>query len=63
MIRVGIAGTAGELTANLIQLLVNHPDVELAWVVDPDYMQADVSDIYRELIGDTYLHVTDTPDF
>ena len=63
MIRVGIAGTAGELTANLIQLLVNHPDVELAWVVDPEYLQADVSDIYRELLGDTFLRFTDTPDF
>lgn len=63
MIRVGIAGTAGELTANLIQLLVNHPDVELVWVVDPDYMQAAVSDIYHELRGDTYLHFSDTPDF
>lgn len=63
MIRVGIAGSAGELTANLIQILVNHPDVELAWVVEPDFMQAPVSEIYRELHGDTYIHFSDTPDF
>ncbi len=62
MIRVGIAGTAGDLTANLIQILVNHPDVELAWVTEPDFMEAPLREVYHELVGDTYLHFTNVPD-
>lgn len=63
MIRVGIAGESGDITSHLIQILVNHPDVELAWVADPELEGEEVSDYYKELYGDTYLRFTKEPDF
>ena len=34
MIKVGIVGCEGLGAAELVRILINHPDVELKWVTD-----------------------------
>lgn len=62
MIRAGIIGGAGYTAGELIRLLINHPDVELAWVNSSSNAGNLVADVHQGLIGDTYLRFTaDTP--
>lgn len=62
MIRAGIIGGAGYTAGELIRILVNHPDVELAWVNSTSNAGNLVADIHQGLIGETYLRFTaDTP--
>lgn len=62
MIRAGIIGGAGYTAGELIRLLVNHPDVELAWVNSTSNAGNPVADVHQGLIGETYLRFTsDTP--
>lgn len=59
MIRAGIIGGAGYTAGELIRLLVNHPDVELAWVNSTSNAGNPVADIHQGLIGETSLRFTD----
>lgn len=59
MIRAGIIGGAGYTAGELIRLLVNHPDVELAWVNSTSNAGNRVADIHQGLIGETSLRFTD----
>lgn len=62
MIRAGIIGGAGYTAGELIRLLVNHPDVELAWVNSTSNAGNPVADIHQGLIGETSLRfIDDTP--
>lgn len=59
MIRAGIIGGAGYTAGELIRLLLNHPDVEIAWVNSTSNAGNLVADIHQGLIGETYIHFTD----
>ena len=60
MIRAGIIGGAGYTAGELLRLLINHPDVEVAWVNSTSNAGNLVTDIHQGLIGETYLRFTDT---
>ncbi|MBQ0025163.1 MAG: N-acetyl-gamma-glutamyl-phosphate reductase [Bacteroidales bacterium] len=55
MIRVGIIGGAGYTAGELIRILVNHPDVDIAFVHSSSNAGAYLSDIHEGLIGDTSM--------
>ena len=61
-IRVGIVGGAGYTAGELLRLLINHPEVEVAWVNSSSNAGAPVSDVHTGLYGDTDLHFADTID-
>ncbi|MCC8175806.1 MAG: N-acetyl-gamma-glutamyl-phosphate reductase [Bacteroidales bacterium] len=63
MIRAGIIGGAGYTAGELIRLLINHPDVEIAWVHSTSNAGNPVTDIHQGLIGDTTLRFTDKLDW
>lgn len=63
MYKVGIIGGAGYTGAEAIRLLIHHPEVELAFVHSRSHAGHALSDVHTDLIGDTSLVFTDTPDF
>lgn len=63
MIRAGIIGGSDAVAGELLSILINHPDVEIAWVNAPNEKGTLVADTHKGLIGETYLRFTDTVDF
>lgn len=63
MITAAIIGGAAPSAGELIRILVNHPDVELAWVQSRRLAGKLLSDYHSGLLGDTYMRFTDEPDF
>lgn len=63
MIRAAIIGGAGYTAGELIRLLINHPDVELAWVHSTSNAGKLLSDVHQGLIGETYMRMTDEIDW
>lgn len=61
MIRTGIIGGAGYTAGELLRLLLNHPDVEIAWIHSSSNAGRNVTDIHQGLIGESYHRFTDTP--
>lgn len=61
MIRAGITGGTGKVAGEIIKLLINHPDVELMWVIDPDAEGARLSEVHKGLRGETYLRFVAEP--
>ena len=59
MIKVGIKGGAGYTAGELIRLLINHPDVEIAFINSSSNAGNLVADIHEGLYGDTDLRFTD----
>ncbi len=55
MIRVGITGGETPTAGNLIRILINHPDVELAWVESPSEEGALLFQRHKGLAGETYM--------
>ena len=52
MIKVGIVGATGYAGAELVRLLLGHPDVEIVWFGSKSYVDKKFSDefgAYREL--------------
>lgn len=49
------------MAGEIIKLLINHPDVELMWVLDPDAEGARLSEVHKGLRGETYLRFTAAP--
>ncbi len=60
--RVGIIGGAGYTAGELIRLLVNHPQAEIAWVHSTSNAGNLVASVHDGLIGDTELAFTDIID-
>ena len=54
-IRVGIVGGAGYTGGEAIRLLVNHPNVDLSFVQSRSQAGRKLSDLHRDLQGDTDL--------
>ena len=53
MIRAGIIGGAGYTAGELIRLLLNHPETDIAWVHSTSNAGNPVSDVHGGLFGDT----------
>lgn len=60
MIRAGIIGGAGYTAGELLRLLINHPDVEIAWINSSSNAGNRVDSVHQGLIGETDLKFTDT---
>jgi len=63
MIRVGILGAAGYTGGELLRLLLNHPEAEIAFANSESNAGNLVSDVHEGLIGDTELQFTDEMPF
>ncbi len=62
MIKVGIIGGASYIAAELIRLLINHPDVTLLFVHSGNEAGKPITDIHTGLLGETNLRFTiETP--
>lgn len=62
MIKTGIIGGGGYTAGELIRLLINHPAVELAFVVSESQAGKLVSSVHDDLVGDTDLVFTSEPE-
>ena len=63
VIKAGIIGGAGYTGGEMIRILVNHPNVEIAFVNSTSNAGNLVSDVHTDLIGDTDLRFTNRTDF
>ena len=57
MIKVGIVGCDNLQAAELVRILINHPDVELMWVIDAHRAGMRLDDIVPGIVGETDLTV------
>lgn len=57
MIKVGIVGCDNLQAAELVRILINHPDVELMWVIDAPRAGMRLDDIVPGIVGETDLTV------
>lgn len=62
MIRAAITGGATSVAGEIMKLLINHPDVELQWVLEPAFEGALLSQIHKGLRGETYMRFSARPD-
>lgn len=62
MIKAGIIGGAGYTAGELLRLLINHPEVEVAFVHSTSNAGAPVTDVHEGLIGETDLTFAETYD-
>ncbi|KQR69749.1 N-acetyl-gamma-glutamyl-phosphate reductase [Pedobacter sp. Leaf176] len=61
-IKAGIIGGAGYTGGEMLRILVNHPNVEIAFVNSTSNAGNSISDVHTDLIGDTDLRfVNDIP--
>ena len=58
-IKVGIVGGAGYTGGELIRLLINHPSVEIRFILSSSNAGNPVSKVHTDLLGDTPLIFTD----
>jgi N-acetyl-gamma-glutamyl-phosphate reductase len=62
-IKAGIIGGAGYTGGEMLRILINHPNVEVAFVNSTSNAGNLVSDVHTDLIGDTDLRFTDSTNF
>lgn len=62
-IKVGIIGGAGYTAGELIRILINHPNVEIAFIHSTSNAGNLVSDVHADLIGEIDLTFTKELDF
>lgn len=55
MVNVGIIGGAGYTAGELLRILIWHPEVEICFVQSTSHMGHPVTDVHRDLLGDTNL--------
>lgn len=58
MIRVGVVGAAGYTAGELLRILLNHPQVEIAFAQSNSQEGLPISDIHPDLIGDIEMSFT-----
>lgn len=58
MIKAGIIGGAGYTGGEMLRILINHPNVEIAFVNSTSNAGNLISDVHTDLIGDTDLRFT-----
>ena len=54
-IKAGIVGGAGYTGGEMLRILINHPSVEIAFVLSNSNEGNLVSDVHKDLLGDTDL--------
>ena len=59
-IKTGIIGGAGYTAGELIRLLINHPDVEISFILSTSNVGNRITDVHGGLIGETDLVFSDT---
>lgn len=59
MIKVGIIGGAGYTAGELIRLLLNHPEAEIAFINSSSNAGNKITDVHEGLYGETDLVFTD----
>lgn len=59
MIKAGIIGGAGYTGGEMLRILVNHPNVEIAFVNSSSNAGNLIADVHTDLLGDTDLKFTD----
>lgn len=59
VIKAGIIGGAGYTGGEMLRILVNHPEVEIAFVNSSSNAGNLISDVHTDLFGDTDLRFTD----
>jgi len=59
-IKAGIIGGAGYTAGELIRLLINHPNAEIAFVHSASHAGNRIADVHEGLIGETDLVFSDT---
>ncbi|MDR0733065.1 MAG: N-acetyl-gamma-glutamyl-phosphate reductase [Dysgonamonadaceae bacterium] len=59
MIKTGIIGGAGYTAGELLRILINHPDVEIAFVHSTSNAGNKIADLHGGLVGETDLTFTD----
>ena len=57
-IKAGIMGGSGYTGGEMLRLLINHSEVEIAFVNSTSNAQNLVSDVHTDLVGDTDLRFT-----
>lgn len=62
-VAVGIIGGAGYTAGELIRILINHPQVNIAFVQSSSNDGNRISDVHSDLLGDTDLQFVGVPDF
>ncbi|MBO4659344.1 MAG: N-acetyl-gamma-glutamyl-phosphate reductase [Prevotella sp.] len=63
MIKIGILGGAGYTAGELIRLLLNHPEAEIAFIHSESNAGNHITDVHEGLYGDTDLVFTDEMPF
>jgi N-acetyl-gamma-glutamyl-phosphate reductase len=63
MIKVGIIGGAGYTAGELIRILLNHPQAEIAFVQSSSNAGNLLSDVHTDLLGDTDIRFVAEADF
>lgn len=63
MIQVGIIGGAGYTAGELIRILLNHPEAEIAFVQSSSNAGNPIETVHRDLIGEAGLSFVAEPDF
>lgn len=63
MIKVGIIGGAGYTAGELLRILINHPQAEIAFVQSSSNAGNPVTDVHVDLLGETDLTFTDEMPF
>lgn len=62
MIRAGIIGGAGYTAGELIRLLLNHPEAEIAFVQSSSHAGHELSEVHEGLTGETDMRFTEAGD-
>ncbi|HNW49550.1 MAG TPA: N-acetyl-gamma-glutamyl-phosphate reductase [Prolixibacteraceae bacterium] len=63
MISVGIIGGAGYTAGELLRILLNHPEAKVAFVHSTSNAGNKISDVHKDLLGETDLVFSDQLDF
>jgi len=63
MYKVGILGGAGYTAGELIRLLINHPEAEIAWVNSESNAGNRITDVHEGLLGETDMRFTSEMPF
>lgn len=63
MIKAGIIGGAGYTGGELIRLLINHPQVEIAFINSTSNAGKFVHEVHKDLVGETDLKFSNSLSF
>jgi len=61
--KVGILGGAGYTAGELIRLLINHPEAEIAWINSESNAGNLITDVHEGLLGETEMRFTSEMPF